>query len=187
MIVSADQRVGMLALLIVCLGIYGFLSFNVRHPRRENPLPLAIQAPDFIAVEFRGIEGEGIYFLPPGTSSRSLIEAVGVKKTGHKEGLLSADIHQDALFTFSGEGDLQMGKMGTATRIALGIPLDVNRASAGDLVLVPGIGEAAAARIVRMRSERGNFSSLAELKDVPGVKEKKLEEIGGFLSAGPSR
>ncbi len=187
MVASADQRVGMLALLIVCLGIYGFLSFNVRHPRRENPLPLAIQAPDFIAVEFRGIEGEGIYFLPPGASSRSLIEAVGVKKTGHKEGLLSADIHQDALFTFSGEGDLQMGKMGTATRIALGIPLDVNRASAGDLALVPGIGEAAAARIVRMRSERGNFSSLAELKDVPGVKEKKLEEIGGFLSAGPSR
>jgi len=187
MTVSEGQKVGMLTVLIVCLAIYGLSFFTVRQPRQGKPIPLMRQNPDCIAVELRGVRGEGIYFLPPGAAPQNLIDAAGIIKTGYKEELLSATIHQGARFTFSQDGKLKSGEMSAATKLSLGIPLDVNRASASDLSLVPGIGERAAAQIVQMRRERGNFSSLAELKDVPGIKEKKLEEIRAVLSTGLSR
>ncbi|MHB8092177.1 MAG: ComEA family DNA-binding protein [Syntrophales bacterium] len=187
MMVSTGQRAGMLAVLLVCLAIYGFSSFTIRQPRQGEPIPLVLQNADFIAVELRGFQGEGIYFLPPGAAPQSLIEAAGVKTPGYKESLLGAKISQGALFTVAGDGSLQRGEMSAATRVALGIPLDVNRASAGDLALVPGIGEGDAARIVQRRRERGNLSSLADLSDIPGIKEKKLEKIRDYLTTGLSR
>jgi len=177
----------MLAVLLVGLAIYGFSSFKIRQPGQGAPIPLAAQNQGFIAVELRGSEGEGIYFLPPGASPQNLIDAAGVKNNDLKERLLSAKIYRGALFTVTGDGSLQSGEMAAATRVALGIPLDVNRASAKELALVPGIEERDAARIVQRRREKGNFSSLADIKDVPGIKEKKLEGIRVFLSTGWGR
>ncbi len=179
---SEGQKTGIIAVILICLGIYGFSVFTIRQPRGLKPFPSGMQRQDSIAVEFHGIEGEGIFFLPPGASPQELFEAAGIKKPVCEDGLLASRIIPGALFTVSDDGRLLGARMSAATRIALGIPLDINRASASDLSLVPGIGDHTAARIIEMRGEKGNFSSLAELTAVPGIKGKRLEKIKAFLT-----
>jgi competence protein ComEA len=59
--------------------------------------------------------------------------------------------------------------------------VDVNRADAGALGRVPGIGRALAARIVELRERDGPFASLDELLDVGGMSEARLERARPFL------
>jgi competence protein ComEA len=76
---------------------------------------------------------------------------------------------------------MKIEEISAARRLALGLPVDLNRASEGDLSLVPGIGERMAVQIVQLRIERGEFRNLSDLMAVPGIKEKKLNGLKGYL------
>ena len=65
--------------------------------------------------------------------------------------------------------------MDAAERLALDLPIDLNRATRDELMLVPGIGETTADRIVQVRNSSGLFRKVADLKNVPGIKERKLK------------
>lgn len=56
-------------------------------------------------------------------------------------------------------------------------PVDLNRAGAGDLATVPGIGKALAQRIVEFREEHGPFKRVEDLMKVKGIGEKSFEKI----------
>ena len=62
--------------------------------------------------------------------------------------------------------------------------LDLNRASADELGLLPGIGDVKAKKIVEYRGKNGRFNSLDELKNVPGISEKLLNGMSGRLTVG---
>ncbi len=64
----------------------------------------------------------------------------------------------------------------------LGRPLPLNQATAEDLDRLPGIGPGLALRIVKYRQVIGNFSSLDQLMEVKGIKEKNFERIKKFLT-----
>ena len=68
-------------------------------------------------------------------------------------------------------------------RLVLGQPLALDRAAAADLELLPGIGPALAAAIVRERSRRGGFGQLEDLLGVPGVGPRMLERLRPLLAA----
>jgi len=51
----------------------------------------------------------------------------------------------------------------------MGTSLDLNRASARDLMVVPGVGPALAARIVADREARGPFTTVADVERVKGI------------------
>ena|SRR5687767_919444 len=59
--------------------------------------------------------------------------------------------------------------------------LDVDRASVDDLIRLPGIGPALAARIVADRVAHGAFGGPEGLLRVPGIGVKTLARIRGFL------
>jgi competence protein ComEA len=63
-------------------------------------------------------------------------------------------------------------------------PVDLNRATATELEALPGIGSALAERIVQHRSDRGPFTRVEELADVPGIGEATLEALRPLVSAG---
>ena len=56
-------------------------------------------------------------------------------------------------------------------------PVDLNHASAEQLALLPGVGPKMAERILAYRQENGGFKSLADLDNVKGIGEKRLETL----------
>lgn len=65
-------------------------------------------------------------------------------------------------------------------------PVDVDRAEAAELALLPGVGPALAARIVADRRERGPFGSVAALDRVKGVGAKSVARWTPWAVAGGS-
>jgi comEA protein len=63
-------------------------------------------------------------------------------------------------------------------------PIDVNRATAEDLIRLPGVGPALAKRIVAARRAEGPFASMADLDRVPGVGPALLRRIDSVVTLG---
>jgi competence protein ComEA len=77
---------------------------------------------------------------------------------------------------------------GTAqvTRLLEGRPLDVNRASAQELRLLPRIGPTLAARIVEERERNGPFRSVRDMTRVRGIGPRTVERLLPLATAGPA-
>ncbi len=61
-------------------------------------------------------------------------------------------------------------------------PINLNTATAEELIAVPGIGEVTAGRILKYRAQIGRFESVDELLEVKGIGEKKLASMREYLS-----
>lgn len=66
-------------------------------------------------------------------------------------------------------------------KVPLAYTVDLNTAAAVELMPLPGVGPALAARIVAHRDERGGFRQTADLLDVPGIGPATLERITPHL------
>lgn len=55
--------------------------------------------------------------------------------------------------------------------------LNINKANATELQMLPGIGQVLADRIIEYRMEKGNFNTVEDLKNVSGIGDKKFEDI----------
>ena len=94
-------------------------------------------------------------------------------------------IQDAALMVEAGENGrilIQQNPLSIKALWILGRPLPLNRATAEDLDRIPGIGPGLAQRIVEFRQALGSFSSLGQLKEVNGIKEKTYEKIKGYLT-----
>jgi competence protein ComEA len=63
-------------------------------------------------------------------------------------------------------------------------PIDLNKATLQELMLLPGIGEKTAARIIEKRAELKGFRSVDELMGVKWVGKAKLEKLRGLVTIG---
>ncbi len=63
--------------------------------------------------------------------------------------------------------------------------LDINSAPPTELSLLPGIGPAMAARIIKTREQRGPFKSVDEITHVPGIGKITLHDIRPFIRTIP--
>lgn len=60
-------------------------------------------------------------------------------------------------------------------------PIDLNRATAQELMTLPGIGPALADRIIEDRNTKGPFSSVNDLSRIRGIKAKTIEKLAPFV------
>lgn len=63
--------------------------------------------------------------------------------------------------------------------------IDLNRATAGELEGLPGIGPAKAEALVRWRERYGRFKSLEDVLAVPGIGPATLERLKPLVALGP--
>jgi competence protein ComEA len=63
-------------------------------------------------------------------------------------------------------------------------PIDINRATAAELMKLPGIGPKLSQRIVDERTLRGPFRTVEELRRVPGIGPKTMERLRPYVTAG---
>lgn len=64
---------------------------------------------------------------------------------------------------------------------AIAYRVDLNKADAGELDLLPGIGPARAARIIEYRKKHGLFRCAADLASVPGMTRDCIERLKGLV------
>ncbi len=69
-----------------------------------------------------------------------------------------------------------------APSATLPLCLDLNTATKEELMLLDGVGEMMALRIVRYREETGGFSTIEELKEVYGIGEATYERLAPYLT-----
>ena len=63
-----------------------------------------------------------------------------------------------------------------------GNSININQATVSELMQLPGIGQVKAEAIVAYRNSNGLFSSIEEIKNVPGIKEAAFEKIKGMIT-----
>jgi competence ComEA-like helix-hairpin-helix protein len=59
--------------------------------------------------------------------------------------------------------------------------INLNTAGIKDLVILPGIGEIIAQRIIDLRKKKGRFNSLDELLEVRGIGKTRFSKVEKFL------
>ena len=61
--------------------------------------------------------------------------------------------------------------------------ININTATKQQLMLLSGIGETTAQKIIDYRTENGNFTAIEDLMKVNGIGEKKFEQIKDRIKA----
>lgn len=59
--------------------------------------------------------------------------------------------------------------------------INLNTAGLVELMSIPGLGEKTAGKILKFRSENGNFRSLEQLKEIKGIGNKKFNKIKIYI------
>jgi len=176
------RRGAILLVVIVTLFYAGRVLVRYRPPGTASVPPLSVQKPGTIAVAVFG-DGcdEGVYFLPRGAVTAELLEAAGYHGTVHPRDRVRPLSEGDRV-TIGGEPpSLTYDTMSAATRLALGIPLDINRATEEELQLIPGIGPVRSAAIVAYRTSHGAFKSVEDIVRVRGIGNNTFNRIGRYL------
>jgi len=68
------------------------------------------------------------------------------------------------------------------TQLSIGKKININTALSGDIMLLPGVGEVTAERIIAFREKNGGFKKIEQLMDVKGIGEKKFEKLKPFIT-----
>jgi competence protein ComEA len=165
-------------------------------PQRGAPIPLVTitanpnarttpQA-ESIKVEFAGaVKKPGVYDLPKGIHLVDAIELAGgaeedadlsklnlalVLKDGQKISITTTGTpNSSSLYSISGSTGL----------------LDINTATAEQLMALPQIGELKAQAILTYRNDHGPFKTVEDLMDVPGIGESIFETLRNLITINP--
>ena len=163
-------------------------------PQRGTPIPLvtitanpaAKKTPevDQIKVEFAGeVQQPGLYDFPKGIHLVEAIELAG----GAAEG---ADLSKLNLALVLKDGQKitipSLNHQNEATfLLSSGALLDINTATAEQLMDLPEIGELKAQAILTYRNDHGPFRTLDDLMEVPGIGETIFETIKDLIIINP--
>ncbi|MCP4714842.1 MAG: hypothetical protein GY868_06980 [Deltaproteobacteria bacterium] len=122
---------------------------------------------------------QGVYCFEKAQTLGTLLRAAGEALPAAMDPGLAID---GGTLLFFRNGTMRVQRMEAFERLALHIPLSLNRVTAEELCVIPGIGSATAQAIVSHRDRFGLFQQLSELAAVPGIGEKKLRAVTAYLT-----
>lgn len=169
--------------------ILGFLGFRFAEMNQKPTLSGKVWTEKSITIELQGkVQRPGllVYSKPP-TVQQIIRDDGGTKG----DPSFSASQGKEVLFRDSAliieavtneKILIQKKPLSVRALWILGRPIPLNRATVEDLDRIPGIGPGLAQRIWEYRQALGNFSSLGQLKEVDGIKEKTYEKLKKYLT-----
>ena len=181
---SRSQAVIAVLVALFLLALYGWREWTAPHRQRHAPPPVPVP----VVVQVTGkVRSPAAYDFPHPVSVAQAVARAGGLLPG-----LEADSRWNELLVEHGErievgadaagrATLSLGQMPASSLLVLGIPADLNRVSAADLALIPGVSRSLGERIVAERARRGGYRSLEELDEVKGVGPATLERLNTYL------
>jgi len=176
-----ERQIKGIIAISIALAIIPFIIFisgskvNYKIPELSN------QFPKKIAIEIvENDKSRGIYFVVPKTSADQLLKLIAI------EGLTKEDFPLNSgmkitISSNSNNSNVTVAKIESSKRLALSMPLDINRVTETDLILVSGIGEVTAKKILDLRSKLGRYKNIEQLTEIKGIKENKLAKLRQYL------
>ena len=119
------------------------------------------------------IRVEKYIFVSPQTTANQLLKTAGIGQTGKNDFQLESGM-RIKINSASGKDDIIVAKIEADKRLALGMQLDINKATEEELLLINGIGEVTAKKILNLRNKLGRFRDIEQLTEIKGIKEKRL-------------
>lgn len=175
-----ESRVRGLIVIFLLLAIIPFTIF-LSHYLSNHKIPiLANQYNNLLIVEIQNKDiSKGIYFAAPETTANQLLELTGNGFKSSQDFVL--DNGMKLLIDADKIDKMSWTEIDNARRLALGLPIDLNLATEDDLLLIPGIGEITAQKILTLRNKKVRFKNIEELMETDGIKEKKFIKLRQYL------
>ena len=191
---SRGELVGLAVLLVGLLGGAAlWYARSLPQPIQVAVTPSASPVPDASAsagvtpsgapliVDVAGwVHRPGVYEFDPGARVIDAVEQAGGAREGADLALLNlaAPLTDGQQILVPKEGQAPAAAPGGAVPGgSTGTLVNVNTADATALETLNGVGEVLAAAIITYRDERGPFTSVEQLEEVPGIGPSTLEEI----------
>jgi competence protein ComEA len=180
---TARQMEGSMAIVAVILIFSAAASLVGPATPPESALPCGNRQAGPLVVELAGaLEERGVYFLPEKSRVADLMRAAALSDWKCVDSrILAQELQNGMKVTANPEHHVSVGDMDAGKRLLFDIPIDINRATFQEMVLVPGIGEAWARRIIALRQSSGGFKRIEEIMRIKGIKEKKLAAFRKYL------
>jgi competence protein ComEA len=178
--ISDRQTRGIAAVSIILAVVPFFCFFYADRMDSEYPV-FSLWGSGKLAIEIIDREGRsGLFFVRPGTTAGQLLASLDSKRVPDEDFKLENTMKM-SLDSKDSHPTLSVGQMDAATRLSLGLPVDINLAGKDELILIPGIGEKLAGYILEYRGRAGRFETLDQLMEIKGIKEKKLAKLKRYL------
>lgn len=150
---------------------------QIETPIESNPIP------EVIMVDIKGqVANPGVYELQTGARAKDAIQAAGgFLETAETLSINLAMVIQDEMVLYVPE----IGEEAAVPAIQAHQPaaaeagslVNLNTATAEELMTLNGIGPSKAEAILSYRTENGNFQSIEDLTKVSGIGDKTFEKL----------
>lgn len=156
--------------------------YNVEsETQNEKPEQEEKSLQEWIYVDVCGaVRNPGVYRIEAGSRVFQVLEqAGGCTEKASLETVNQADLLTDGqkIRIYTKEEAGQMEKKLQEEDSLLDDRVDINRAGKEELMTLTGVGETRAQAILAYRETHGSFSSVEELMQVEGIKEKTYEKL----------
>jgi competence ComEA-like helix-hairpin-helix protein len=172
------SQLGIVLLLgAALLGLYAWRAHVFFTPSPPPPGTLSLA---FVEVTGK-VPRAGVYSFPKPPSLGEVWAKAGAVGTPPD---MDKTIPSGSRVEVAPDGGYGVAAMSGAQLVTLGLPIDLNRASAADLDAIPGLGPALAQRIVDFRKAHGPFKKIGDLREVSAVGPQSLEKLKPYLGLG---
>jgi competence protein ComEA len=183
---SRSHALVVLLVSFVLLSVYGWSYQNQDDSSRKS----SQLSPKYVFVQVAGkVKSPGIYSFEQGITVAQAVARAGGSLSPLDESAWAKVLTENGrriqiIAEPSGATSFKLGWMVVPTRLALGVPLDINQASVAELSQVPGINYRLAKEVVGLRDRRGAFSKLENLCEVKGIGPATVTRLRSYLKVG---
>jgi len=172
------SQLGVILLLGAALiGLYAWRAQTLFPP---SPPPPGTMSLAFVEVTGK-VAQPGVYSFPRPPTLREVWTKAGAVGTPPDP---DKTIAGGSRVEVTPDGGYRLAPMPGAQLLTLGLPIDLNRATAEDLDAIPGIGPALAQRIIDYRKAHGSFKTIDDLMEVSGIGPQNLQKLKPYLGLG---
>lgn len=181
------EQIIILVIILIAVGGTGVIFWSKQKPSEARAVPVVEQKkepalPKNIMVYMSGaVSQPGVVTVPAGSRVMDALKLAGGPSSGANLDAINlaallVDGQQVRIPNIEEPGSISQTAQQRNTRTGLA-KISINIADVVSLDTLPGIGPGMAQRIIDYRTANGPFSSLEDLKKVPGIGESKYQNL----------